>query len=307
MKRVILTGATGFIGQHAISELLENNYEVHALYNNTKTVNEKNVSYHQIDLLDPSQQELIIRKIKPTHLLHFAWYAIPGTYWTSLENFQWVQASLELVKVFNKYGGERAVFAGTCAEYDWSYGYCSESITPTHPSTLYGTCKNSLQEMLAYFSKQTGLSSAWGRIFYTYGPCEARSRLIPSIISSLLLNQPAHCSHGLQIKDFLYVQDVASAFVAILNSSVEGPINIASGQPVSLQQVVYSIADKLERRDMVRLGTIPALDNEPPLLVADVRRLTNEVGWKPEFNLDSGLNQTIQWWEDNLGISACDK
>ena len=166
MKRVILTGATGFIGQHAISELLENNYEVHALYNNTKTVNEKNVSYHQIDLLDPSQQELIIRKIKPTHLLHFAWYAVPGTYWTSLENFQWVQASLELVKVFNKYGGERAVFAGTCAEYDWSYGYCSESITPTHPSTLYGTCKNSLQEMLAYFSKQAKLSRVSFMISY---------------------------------------------------------------------------------------------------------------------------------------------
>ncbi|MFZ3059425.1 MAG: NAD(P)-dependent oxidoreductase [Candidatus Methanoperedens sp.] len=299
MKRVLLTGASGFIGRFAVSELLKNNYEVHALYHKSKPVEKKHVIYHKADLFDFSQQESLIREIKPTHLLHLAWYAVPGLYWNSLENFRWVQASLELLKLFRQYDGQRAVLAGTCAEYDWSFGYCSESVTPTNPSTLYGTCKNSLQEMIAQFSKQTGLSSAWGRIFYLYGPFEDRSRLIPYVVNSLLQDEQANCTHGHQIRDFLYVQDVASAFVALLNSRVEGPINIASGQPVSLQQVVYSIADKLERRDMVRLGSIPVFDNEPPLIVADIRRLTNEVGWKQKFNLDSGLKQTIQWWKDN--------
>ncbi len=302
MKRVILTGATGFIGKNTIPELLKNNYEVHALYNNTKPIEEENVTYHQIDLLDVTKQESLIRDIKPTHLLHFSWYAVPGKYWTSFENLKWVQASLKLLEIFNKYRGERAVFAGTCAEYDWTYGYCSEGVTPTRPSTLYGACKNSLQEMLSHFSKQTGFSSAWGRIFFVYGPFEAESKLIPSVINSLLSKQPAESTHGRQVRDFLYVRDVASAFVALLNSDVEGPVNIASGQPVTLQQIIYTIANKMRARDLLRLGAIQVKEEEPPLLVADIRRLSREVGWAPAYSLENGIAETIEWWRKHREI-----
>jgi len=298
MKRVLLTGASGFIGRYAVSELLKNNYEVHALYHKTKPVEKEHVIYHQADLFDYSQQESLMSEIKPTHLLHFAWYAVPGLYWNSLENLRWVQASLELLKLFRQYEGQRAVLAGTCAEYDWSFGYCSEGVTPTRPSTLYGTCKNSLQEMVAQFSKQTGLSSAWGRIFYLYGPFEDRSRLIPYVINSLLQDQQAKFTHGRQIRDFLYVQDVASAFVALLESDVMGPVNIASGQPIALKNMIYKIADKLGRSDLVQLGALPAQDNDPCVLIADVRQLSEKVRWQPTFDLDMGLEQTITWWKN---------
>jgi nucleoside-diphosphate-sugar epimerase len=302
MKRVLLTGASGFIGQHAVPELLKNNYEVHALYHKTKPVEKKHVIYHKIDLFDYSQQESLVSEIMPTHLLHLAWYAVPGLYWNSLENFRWVQASLELLKLFGQYDGQRAVLAGTCAEYDWSFGYCSEGVTPTLPSTLYGTCKNSLQEMTSQFSKQTGLSSAWGRIFYLYGPFEDRTRLIPYVINSLLLNQQANCTHGHQIRDFLYVHDVASAFVALLDSKVQGPVNIASCQPVTLQHIIHSIADVLGKSELVKLGAVQAPEDEPPLLLADVRRLSREVGWMPKYSLDEGLKATIEWWRNQKSI-----
>jgi nucleoside-diphosphate-sugar epimerase len=298
MKRVLLTGSSGFIGRYAVSELLEKDYEIHALYNKTKPVEKKHVIYHKVDLFDYSQQQMLMREIEPTHLLHFAWYAVPGLYWNSLENFRWVQTSLELLKLFCQYGGQRAVLAGTCAEYDWSFGYCSEGVTPTCPSTVYGTCKNSLREMMAQISKQTGLSSAWGRIFYLYGPFEDRSRLIPYVVNSLLQNKQAKCSHGHQIRDFLYVQDVASAFVALLESDVMGPVNIASGQPVTLKNVIYKIADKLDRYNLIQLGALPAQDNDPRVLIADIRKLSEEVRWQPKFDLDVGLEQTIAWWKN---------
>ena len=78
-------------------------------------------------------------------------------------------ASLALLKAFGEQGGERVVMAGTCAEYDWGQGLCLESVTPRKPSTVYGTCKNALQEILSIYSNQFGLSSAWGRIFFLYG------------------------------------------------------------------------------------------------------------------------------------------
>lgn len=299
MKRVLLTGATGFIGRRCQPLLLANGYEVHAVSSRLPQETCSDVYWHQANLLDFSQVPMLIADVLPTHLLHFAWYAEPGKYWTALENFHWVQASLGLLQEFYSHGGGRVVMAGTCAEYDWKYGYCSERITPLAPATLYGTCKHSLQTMLDVFSKETGLSSAWGRIFFLYGPHEHPARLISSVICALLQGQPARCSHGNQIRDFLHVEDVADAFVALLESDVMGPVNIASGEPVVLKDVVYKIADTLGKRDLVQLGAIPAQDNEPRVLIADFHRLSDEVGWQAKYDLDTGLEHTIKWWKTN--------
>jgi nucleoside-diphosphate-sugar epimerase len=302
MKRVLVTGASGFIGRHSIPILLNKGYEVHALYC-TETIefdNGKYVHWHRCDLLENGQARKLVEEIKPTHILHFAWYTEHGQYWESIENVRWVQASLSLIVNFARCGGERAVLAGTCAEYDWNYGYLSEGVTPLKPQALYGVCKNSLQEIFSRFAKQAGISGAWGRIFFPYGPHEAMGRLVPSVITSLLKGQKAVCTHGMQIRDYIHVKDVASAFVCLLESGVEGPVNIASGEPISLRSIIYTIADLIGARGLVDLGAIPAPEHEPPLLVADVRKLNELVGWRPRITLEDGLGSTIDWWRDNI-------
>ena len=99
------------------------------------------------------------------------------------------------------------------------------------------------------------------------------------------------------------MEDVASAFVALLESDVRGPVNIASGQGIALKDVILKIGEKLGRPELIRLGAIPSSKDEPPLLVADVHRLKEEVGWTPRFNIDTGLDQTIDWWKENLGTA----
>jgi nucleoside-diphosphate-sugar epimerase len=251
------------------------------------------VHWHQANLIDLSEVQVLLNKVRPTHLLHFAWYTVPGKYWTSVENLYWVQASISLLKEFMQYGGQRVVMAGSCAEYDWRHGYCSEAKTPLAPTTLYGICKHSLELLLSAFSKQVGLSSAWGRIFFPFGPHEHPDRLVAYVIQSLLRKEPALCSHGRQIRDFLYVQDVADAFVRLLESGVSGPVNIASGQKVALRKLIYNIAAKIKREDLVQLDSLSVPEDEPPLLVADVQRLHDEVGWTPKYDLDHGLEQTM--------------
>lgn len=300
MKRVLLTGATGFIGRCCLALLSARGYEVHAVSSQARPDNLANVHWHQADLLNPAQLRELVSRAQPTHLLHLAWYAVPGKYWTSQENLRWVTASLNLLQAFVSGGGERVVIAGTCAEYDWRYGYCSESITPLLPATLYGTCKHSLQLMLDALARQTELSAAWGRIFFLYGPHEHSTRLVASVIRSVLQGEPARCSHGNQIRDLLFVQDVADAFVALLESEAVGAVNIASGQPVTLRDLIYKIAEKLNREDLILLGAIPAPANEPRMLVAAVDRLRNEIGWLPRFDLDEGLDVTIKWWQQQL-------
>jgi len=300
MKRVLVTGANGFIGRHAIPLLIDKKFEVHCV--DIKLPKEMNsaVRWHQVDLMDSWSLMNLMLDIKPTHLLHFAWFATPGEYWTSIENIRWVEGSLHLLRAFQKSGGQRIVMAGTCAEYDWRYGYCSEYITPLVPLTLYGTCKNALQHILKDFSQVTGLSSAWGRIFFLYGPYENPNRLVSSVILNLLKNKTAPCSHGNQIRDFLYVEDVASAFVSLLESDVCGTVNIASGLPVALKDVINLIADQLNKESLVELGTIPVPESDPPMLIGDTRRLSNEIAWSPRYNLEIGIKQTIQWWKAQI-------
>lgn len=301
MKRVLVTGATGFIGWHCLPLLIDAGYEVHALSSRPPSQAIPAVIWQQADLLQEDQIAAVVAAIRPTHLLHLAWYTAPGKYWTALENFGWVRASMLLAELFAAQGGKRLVSAGTCAEYDWRYGYCSEAVTPLAPSTTYGICKNNLRGLLEALAVRTGLSAAWGRIFFLYGPREDPQRLVSSVALSLLRGEEARCSHGQQFRDFLYVVDVAAAFVALLESEVEGAVNIASGVPVRLSEIIYELADQVSRRDLIRLGAIPPPANEPRLLLADTSRLEVEVGWSPKYDRERGVAQTLAWWRTQPG------
>lgn len=298
LKKVLLTGASGFIGRHCLPILRDAGYEVHALSRSGgETV--QGVRWHKADLFDEGVPDRLLAEVRPTHLLHLAWYAEPGRYWTAPENFQCVEASLALLQAFAAQGGQRVVMAGTCAEYDWDYGWCSEGVTPLVPATVYGVCKNSLQSMLAAYSRQYGLSSAWGRVFFLYGSYEHPSRLVSSVIRSLLRGEPALCSSGEQVRDFLHVEDVASAFIALLDSEVRGPVNIASGEPVKIKDVVNKISLKLGCPELLRLGSRAVPVGDPPLILADVRRLNDELAWNPKIPIEDGLDRTIRWWRYN--------
>ncbi len=304
--RVLLTGGSGFVGRAAIEPLRKAGFEVHAVGRHAFET-PADVNWHSVNLLDEVEMRRLVDAVEPSHLLHFAWYAEPGKYWTAAENFDWLRASVALLQAFSERGGRRVVMAGTCAEYDWNYGSYAEAATPLVPATPYGACKNALHDVLAAFSRQFGLSSAWGRIFFPYGPHEHPSRLIPSVICALLEGLPALCTSGEQVRDFIHVHDVAGAFAALLDSKVEGAVNIASGRGVAVKDIALQIGERLGRPDLVRLGARPAPQGEPPIMVADVRRLEQEVGWRSTIGLEHGLATTIDWWRTQLSRQLAGK
>ncbi len=302
MNKVLISGATGFIGRQCLPILNSRGYEVHAVSSKTPKNFSSEIQWHKANLLDVSRIAALILEVRPKYMLHFAWYLEPGKFTTSNENFLWIQASLELLRQFYKQGGKRIVMAGSCFEYNWNYGYCSEFHTPRIPATFYGKCKNGLQNLLESYSEQTGVSSSWGRIFFVYGPYENPMRLVSSVIISLLKAEPALCTHGNQIRDYLYVKDVARAFVDLLESDVQGPINIGSGHPVALKDIISELGRWLNAEHLIKLGALPTSPDEAPLVVANVNRLSEEVGWSPQYSLKQGLKTTIDWWKSHLNI-----
>lgn len=289
--RVLLTGAGGFVGRHVAACLFAAGHEVHAIGRSRPPQPE--IGFTAVDLLDAAARRQAVTQIAANGLIHLAWIAEPGVYWHAPANLDWAAASLDLLRLFQDTGGTRAVMVGSCAEYAWGGPLLSEATTPCTPATLYGAAKDSTRRLAMAYARQTGLSLAWARLFFLYGPGERRGRLVSDAIATLRAGCPFPTTEGSQRRDFLHVGDAARALVALLDSAVEGAVNIGSGEAPSVRSLLEELAGQLAARPLLRYGARPEAVNDPPVIAADVTRLTTEVGFRPQFRLAGGLAHTI--------------
>lgn len=299
-RKVLVTGATGFLGSHCLAPLARHGYDVLGLYRERAPVEVPGVRWVRGDVMDRIAMQRVIAEHTPSSLLHLAWFVEPGKLIADASNVSWTAASLDLIRMFREAGGERCTVSGSCYEYDWRYGYCVEGVTPCEPDTLYGAAKDALRRALLSYCGTSGLSGAWGRAFFMYGPRENPSRLVSSVILSLLKGQAAKSSHGLQIRDYMHIQDVADGMVALHTSEAQGAYNIASGTSTTIREIVERIGAVTGRSDLLQIGVLPARANDVPLVLGDPRRMQTDTGWKPRLSLDDGLSSTVEWWRSEL-------
>lgn len=302
--RVLVTGAAGFIGAHVAAHALGAGHEVHALVRASTDLTRLRALAPSArlvhgDLLDPATFDDALRAIGPELVVHCGWYVAPGKYLTAEANFDFVAAGVRLARRLADLGCRRLVALGTCFEYDTGFGYLSER-TPTKSATPYAACKIALQLMLDQVGALTGLEVAWARIFYQYGPFEQPGRLVPAIIQQLLAGREARATGGEQVRDFLHIADVASAIWAIAESPLTGPVNVGSGRPVTVREIVTTIGEIVGRPDLLALGAIPYNPADPWFICADTRKLVGQTGWAPRYGLEDGLRQTIAWWQGEI-------
>jgi nucleoside-diphosphate-sugar epimerase len=249
------------------------------------------------NLLDTVRLPGLVQQISPTHLLHVAWNVTHGSYWTAADNLDWLEAGVALLRAFHAAGGRRAVGVGTCAEYGWTVERYSELEAPLQPATCYGMSKLALGQAFQA-AGELGLSTAWARLFFPFGPGEQPGRLVSSVITSLIGGVPAECTAGTQVRDYLYIDDVGAALTALLDTDVRGPVNIGSGSGTQVRDLVLLAARHVGRPELVRLGALPARPTEPPSVVANTTRLNVEVGFIPAVPLEEAIRRNVAYWAD---------
>jgi nucleoside-diphosphate-sugar epimerase len=292
--KAIVTGASGFVGKSLLPKLACAGFAVTAITSRAISNHLSNdAMWLQADLFDREQMKQIFDSVKPDLLIHLAWDTEPGKFWSSVVNFEWCRVTATILELFKNAGGKKVVMAGTCAEYDWSYGYLTEDVTPAVPKTIYGQCKNITRQYTQLFCAQNKIEYVWARIFFPYGPGENSKKLIPLVVSALEKREEVRCTHAQQYRDYLHIDDVASAFCHLANTAdASGVFNIASGIPLKLESLVQACAQPFNYAPLLKFGAIDVAADDPMMLVGDIRKL-KQLGWQPAVSLEDGLRTYI--------------
>jgi nucleoside-diphosphate-sugar epimerase len=301
--KILVTGAGGYIGAPTTRALVSDGCDVHVLGRADPTI--PGTTFHRADLLQTIDVTAVIEEIGAETLLHAAWSVTPGKFWTDPANLDWTAASSRLFHAFAKSGGKRIVGVGSCAEYDWSTSPLTEFSSAICPATLYGKAKADVWSLLEALGRQQDLSVAWGRLFFLYGPGEPEGKLVADAVNALITKRRFLTTPGLQKRDFIYVEDAAEALARLTLSSTVGPVNIASGQAISVRDLLEHIEAATQTNGLIDFDARALAKGEPSELVADVSRLRDEVGFISRFTLMDGIARTVAWWREKAAMGTC--
>jgi|GEM_PF-247000 len=312
MKRVLVTGASGFIGCHVVRLLLREGIEVGAVVRPgsvaPRLADIRNNPHLQIlegDLTSAESVRSVLSSFAPEGVIHLAAAGVAAGRTRLADMVQVNVAGLARLLEEPALLGRRIVVAGSVFEYgvrgDEEDGDLDEGLTLS-PTTAYGLSKVMATQLL---ERSVGVEWVLLRLFGVYGPWERPERLIPNLVSGLTGLSEVPLSDGLQVRDMTYVKDVAQAFVTALTApkAAHQVINIGSGTGISVKDLALRAAAlngpeevRARRERLLRFGARGRREGEPARLVAHTRRAHELLGWEARTTLDEGLVHCFEWF-----------
>ena len=277
MAKILVTGATGFIGDYVVGELLQKGYEVIA----TSLSREKAVTkewFHRVDYrpadLNGFNSNWFGFFDEPDCMLHLAWEGLPN-YKDSFHYERNLPNNFSFIKNMINGGLKSLTVTGTCFEYGLQEGCLSEEM-PVNPVTAYGIAKDSLRRMLEnYLSNRNDIYFNWVRLFYMYGKGQGKNSLLSQLHTAIENKQDVfNMSGGEQLRDYLSVEEVAQNLVTVAGSNYSnGIVNCCSGQPISIRKFVEDEIERLESGIKLNLSFYSYPDYESFAFWGDNRKL----------------------------------
>lgn len=262
--RIALSGATGFIGRHVLAELREHKGSVVALARDAKKLKDF-ANFIEVVEMDISHPTLGCYELlgRPDVLIHLAWNGLPNYH--SLHHFESeLPDQYQFLKGLIQDGLGSLIVTGTCFEYGMQSGPLAADL-PTMPTNAYGYAKDALRKQLEYLKLSLPFNLTWARLFYIYGDGQAKTSLYPMLKEAVRRGDKVfRMSGGEQLRDYLHVTKIAMQIVNLaMENSQSGLINICSGQPVSVRQLVEQWLTENNWKIKLELGHYPYPDYEP--------------------------------------------
>lgn len=299
--RLFITGASGFVGAATLGAALTAGHEVAATVRSGSKA-ERLVPYEgryhrvSIDLRDTASVADAMAAFRPDAVLHLAWWGVANAArFNRAQVTDNVETACALTEAAAAAGASAFIGVGSQGEYG-AGAEMHEDVLP-RPTSLYGASKVAAMFLTAQLARQTGLRHAWLRLFSTFGPGDNDGWLIPMLISEMLAGRRPKTTLGTQYWDWLYVEDVARAILAVATTPrAEGIFNLGSGQATQVRSVVERIRDLVAPGMELVFGEIPFRPDQVMHMQADISRLTEATGWTPRVSMHNGLAETVAWY-----------
>lgn len=299
--RCLVTGASGHVGAFLVKALLARGCEVAAL------VRPESDLWRIADVLgkvtvmhgalgDLAEARAAMDIWRPEIVFHLAWGGVTGAYRNDPAQItRNVAGSLELFEAARSAGMTIWVGFGSQAEYGAANGVLHETLIPK-PETAYGVAKHCLALMTEKLCAMTGTRFLWLRLLAAYGPMDDPRHLLPSVMEQLLRGEKPALTPGDQRWDYLYVDDAAEAVCRLaLETAASGVFNLGSGEAQSVRFFVETVRDLIDSALPLGFGDVPYRPDQVMHLQADITRLTEATGWRPQTTLEDGLRRTLDW------------
>lgn len=307
MMRILMTGATGFIGSHLARYLLARGCQVAAIVRPQSDVwriedvlPSMRVIHGDLDNIATVAES--IADFAPDVTLHFAWYGVANNFRNDPRQITSLHASLNLFHAVHAAGCNTWIGLGSQAEYGVHNRRIDEN-APTSPTTLYGTVKLCTGLLIRHLCELYGKRFVWFRLFSAYGPADNSNWFIPSLIQTLMRGECLALTKGEQRWDYLFVQDAVEAiYRTMINPTATGMINLGSGQAYAIKSIAEYIRDMIDPNLPLGFGQIPYRPDQIMLLEADIAKLMKLADWVPQTGLKDGLQRTLDWHLQRKGI-----
>lgn len=295
-KKVLVTGAEGFIGRHLVKALLSCGAEIHGLYlkNPAKDISGK-MCWHKADVRNGKALKRLVKKVKPDFVFHLAALLEKGEKPELVNRIMATNfyGTFNLLQALAGAKFSKLVFLGSGEEYGKNKAPFNEkqNVQPVSP---YGVSKAAAENICLVFFKIFNYPVVILRPAVVYGPGQKNKMFIPSLLNTLVKNQPFKMSGGKQKRDFIYIDDLIEAILAATVKPVKGEIiNIGSGKSYSLKQVV-AIARKISGSKGIISFDLPYRQSEIMNYSFDISKAKKFLGWQPAYSLEDGLKEIIR-------------
>jgi nucleoside-diphosphate-sugar epimerase len=312
--RVLVTGASGFIGSHLTRRLIAEGAEVHALTSTVSSVYptrllevRDRITLHEASLVDRGALTIVAADVLPSYVFHLGAYTHVGKSWQRVDECIQVnvQGTVNLLMALEPHGYTRFVNVGTSEIYgDIDVPY--RETDAVHPISPYAVSKHTAEEFCRLFATARGWPIVRVRPFNAYGPMQSPDRVIPEIITRALQGQPLTMTLGDQTREFNFAPDLAEGLVQVASTpGLDGDLfNLGCGHEVSIRDLATLVLDRLGNPIRAQLGALPERPIEIPRMYADTTKTAARIGWRPTTSLEAGLDQTIEWYRSALAAGT---